>query len=168
MAGRGAGYHRSVPDVEFAFLADAAETIPGQKFHVLGGGISRIAGVQFPLRQPHLALVVGLMVAPGEVEREHELAFAIVDPSGADVAGGTGTIVPHASGEQRDALLTFSVDLWNVTFAAPGEYAVRVRVNGAERKRLPLVVGQRPLAPGETPPPEFSAPPGGTGSGPIA
>ena len=52
--------------------------------------------------------------------------------------------------------------------AAPGEDAGRVRGNGAERKRLPLVVGQRPLAPGETPPPEFSAPPGGTGSGPIA
>src|SRR5690349_14345754 len=124
-----------MPEIDFAFLADAAETIPGQKFHVLGGGISRIAGVQFPLRQPHLALVVGLMVAPGEVEREHELAFAIVDPNGADVAGGTGTSVPHAS---------------------------------AERKRLPLVVGQRPLAPGETPPPEFSAPPGATGGGPLA
>lgn len=157
-----------MPEVEFAFLADAAETIPGQKFHVLGGGISRIAGVQFPLRQPHLALVVGLMVAPGEVEREHELAFAVVDPGGTDVAGGSGTIVPHASGEQRDALLTFSVDLWNVTFAAPGEYSVRIRINGSERKRLALVVGVRPLAPGETPPPEMSAPPGVSGAGPIA
>ena len=27
-----------MPDIDFAFLADAAETIPGQKFHVLGGG----------------------------------------------------------------------------------------------------------------------------------
>jgi hypothetical protein len=157
-----------VPDVDFAFLADAAETIPGQKFHVLGGGISRIAGLQFPLRQPHLALVVGLIVAPGEVEREHELSFSILGPDGSDVANGTGSIVPHASGEQRDALLTFSVDLWNVTFPSPGEYSVSIRVNGSERKRLPLVLGRRAPLPGEAVPPEFSAPPGATDGGRIA
>ena len=28
-----------MPDIEYAFLADAAETQPGQKFHVLGGGV---------------------------------------------------------------------------------------------------------------------------------
>ncbi len=158
-----------MPDVEFAFLADAAETIPGQKFHVLGGGISRIGGVQFPLRQPHLALVVGLMIAPGEVEREHEVGFAVIDPAGTELAGGTGTIVPHATGEQRDALLTFSVDLWNVSFPEPGEYAVRIRINGSERKRLPLVVGLTPSEAGEPVPPEFSAPPGASPSrGPDA
>jgi hypothetical protein len=155
-----------VPDVDFAFLADAAETVPGQKFHVLGGGISRIAGPAYPLRQPHLALVVGLMVAPGEVEREHELGFAVTAPDGTEVAGGNGTIVPHATGEQRDALLTFSVDLWNVTFPVPGDYSVRIRVNGSERKRLPLVLARQAPGPGEAPP-EFSAPPGGT-SGPNA
>ena len=31
-----------MPDIDFAFLADAAETVPGQKFHVLGGGVARI------------------------------------------------------------------------------------------------------------------------------
>jgi len=157
-----------MPEVDFAFLADAAETIPGQKFHVLGGGISRVAGVQFPLRQPHLALGVGLTVAPGEVEREHELSFSVTAPDGSDVAGGNGTIVPHASGDRREALLTFSVDLWNVTFPAPGEYAVRIRVNGAERKRLPLVLARQAPGPGEAPTPEFSAPPGATGDGPNA
>ena len=47
-----------MPDIDFAFLADAAETIPGQKFHVLGGGVARIGGRRFPLRHPHLALVI--------------------------------------------------------------------------------------------------------------
>ena len=51
-----------MPDIDFAFLADAAETIPGQKFHVLGGGIARIGGRRFPLRHPHLALVIGLPI----------------------------------------------------------------------------------------------------------
>ena len=48
-----------MPDIDFAFLADAAETVPGQKFHVLGGGIARIGGRRFPLRHPHLALDIG-------------------------------------------------------------------------------------------------------------
>ena len=56
-----------MPDIDFAFLADAAETVPGQKFHVLGGGVARIGGRRFPLRHPHLALVIGLQVtAPGD------------------------------------------------------------------------------------------------------
>ena len=33
--------------IDFAFLADAAETLPGQKFHVLGGGVARIGGRSF-------------------------------------------------------------------------------------------------------------------------
>ena len=41
-----------MPDIDFAFLADAAETVPGQKFHVLGGGIARIGGRRFPLAPP--------------------------------------------------------------------------------------------------------------------
>jgi hypothetical protein len=36
-----------MPDIDFAFLADAAETLPGQKFHVLGGGVARIGGRSF-------------------------------------------------------------------------------------------------------------------------
>jgi len=51
-----------MPDVEFAFLADAAETPPGQKFSVLGGGVTRIGGPAFPLRHPHIALVICLAV----------------------------------------------------------------------------------------------------------
>jgi len=47
-----------MPEIDFAFLADAAETIPGQKSHVLGGGVARIGGRRFPLRHPHLALAL--------------------------------------------------------------------------------------------------------------
>ena len=50
-----------MPEIDFAFLADAAETQPGHKFNVLGGGITRIGVRPFPLCQPHLALVCGLL-----------------------------------------------------------------------------------------------------------
>src|SRR5215208_7256552 len=129
-----------MPDIDFAFVAAAAETIPGQKFHVLGGGIARIGGRRFPLRHPHLALVIGLQVTAPETEREHEIRFVLLDPDGGEVAGATGSLTARGSHDGRANVLTFSIDLWNVTFPAPGDYSFRILVNGSERKRLPLVV----------------------------
>src|SRR2546426_817007 len=63
----------NVPDIEFAFLADAADARPGQKFSVLGGGIDRIGGQTFPLQHPHISLVIGLTVTAPEMRREHEV-----------------------------------------------------------------------------------------------
>ena len=130
----------SMPDIDFAFLADAAETQPGQKFHVLGGGVSRIGGRTFPLLHPHLALVLGLLVSAPEVDREHEIRFVLLDPDGGEVAGATGNLVARGHTDARDAVLTFSIDLWNLTFPTPGDYSFRILVNGSERKRLPLLI----------------------------
>ncbi len=140
-----------MPEIDFAFLADAAETLPGQKFHVLGGGISRIGGPSFPLRQPHICLVVGLLVTGAELDHEHQIRFVLLDPDGREVTGATGGLVAHGHGDGRDNIITFSIDLWNVTFPAPGDYSVRIVVNGSERKRLPLLLVQRPdTTPGPT------------------
>jgi hypothetical protein len=129
-----------MPDIDYAFLADAAQTMPGQKFHILGGGITRIGGRSFPLRHPHLALVVGLLVTAPETERPHEIRFVLLDPDGREVAGATGSLTAHGQTGGRDATLTFAIDLWNLTFPAPGDYSFRVLVNGSERKRVPLEV----------------------------
>ena len=129
-----------MPEIEFAFLADAAETQPGQKFHVLGGGVSRIGARTFPVRHPHIALVLGLLVTAPEVDREHEIRFVLLDPDGGEVAGATGSLVARSQRDGRDATLTFSIDLWNLTFPSPGDYSFRLLVNGSERKRLPLLL----------------------------
>jgi hypothetical protein len=129
-----------MPDIEYAFLADSAQTTPGQKFHVLGGGVSRITGAAFPLRHPHLALVVGLRVSRPETDREHEIRFVLLDPDGGEVAGATGSLVAHGQADVRDTTLTFSIDIWNLTFPTPGDYSFRLLVNGSEQKRLPLEI----------------------------
>ncbi len=142
-----------MPDIDFAFLADAAETNPGQTFHILGGGVSRIGGPGFPLRHPHLALVVSLTVTAPELGREHEIRFLLLDPEGAEVASATSSLVAQGDTEGRDTTLTFSIDLWNLTFNAPGDYSFRILVNGSERRRLPLSIvqssegGTQPLVP---------------------
>ena len=99
----------------------------------------------FPLRHPHIALVVGLQVTAPETDREHEIRFVLLDPDGGEVAGAAGSLVARSQRDGRDAILTFSIDLWNLTFPAAGDYSFRILVNGSERKRLPLTL----LAPPE-------------------
>ena len=152
-------------ELEYAFLADAADAQPGQKFAVIGGGVSRIGGPGFPLRHPHLAMVVGLLVEPREFGREHELRFAVDTPEGDELSGASAVIRADGSPDSRDAVLTFSLDLWNLVFPTPGDYSIRITIDGEERKQIPLVIeqyevqgtegvdpGARPLVPPFPPP----------------
>lgn len=137
-----------MPDIAYAFLADAAQSVPGQKFNVLGGGVSRIGSRSFPLRHPHLALVVGLRVTAAETDRSHEVRLLMLDPDGAEIASATATIAMQKRPDVRDEILTFAVDLWNLTFPTGGDHSVRILVNGSERERLPLLIS---LVTGEGP-----------------
>lgn len=141
-----------MPDIEYAFLADAAEVQPGSKFHVLGGGITRLNGPSFPFVHPHLALVVGLRITSVERDREYELGFVVTAPDGSEVTTATGRVVSHGPPDATDLVLTIAVDLWNMTLKTAGEHAVRITVDGSERKRLPLLVGRAAQAPAPEPP----------------
>ncbi|HVM30979.1 MAG TPA: hypothetical protein VM305_09475 [Candidatus Limnocylindrales bacterium] len=149
-----------MPDIEYAFLADAADARPGHKFAVIGGGVSRLGGPQFPLRHPHLALVCGLLVTTPELGTEHELQFVLLTPDGKRLSNATAKIVAGGATDGRDTVLTFSLDMWNLAFPAPGDYSIRILVDGSERKRLPLVVEQRTAPPaGQQPGQEPPKPP---------
>jgi hypothetical protein len=138
-----------MPDIEYAFLADAADVQPGSKFHVLGGGVSRLTGPSFPFVHPHMSLVVGLRLGAGERNHEYDMGFLVTGPDGAQVANATGKVVARGTGDASDTIITLAVDLWNMTLKLPGEHLVRITVDGSERKRLLLTVGQagREVAP---------------------
>ena len=138
-----------MPDIEFAFLADAAQARPGEKFSVLGGGITRVGSRQFPFRHPHLALVIALSVTAPETAQEHEVRFVLLDPDGRELAGAGGVIRTAPPPDARDSVVTFAVDLWNVGFERAGDHSFRILVDGSERKRLPLVVDRLPAEPAQ-------------------
>jgi hypothetical protein len=154
-----------VPDIEYAFLADAADARPGQKFAVLGGVVTRVGGPQFPLTHPHLALVCGLTVTAIEFGLEHNLQFVMLTPRGDQLSNATATVMANGPGDGRDTVLTFSLDMWNLSFPEPGDYSIRIMIDGSERKRLPLVVEKQvqqgpdahPLAEPPFPPPTGQA-----------
>jgi hypothetical protein len=131
-----------MPEIEFAFLADAADARPGQKFAVIGGGVDRLAGQTFPLVHPHLALVIGLKITATELNQEHEVKFVLLDRNGREVTSGSANLTAQGESDGRDSLITFAVDLWNLSFTLPGDFSFRVLVDGSERKRLPLTVSQ--------------------------
>jgi hypothetical protein len=147
-----------MPDIEYAFLADSADARPGQKFHVLGGGVSRLSGRAFPLVHPHLALVVGLSVTAIEIDQPHEVQFILIAPDGSELSSANGQIVATGTGDGRDTVITFAIDLWNLTFPMEGDYWFRIHVDGTERKRLPLIVAG---VPGESPARVLPSAPGG-------
>jgi hypothetical protein len=130
-------------EIEYAFLADAADARPGQKFAVIGGGVTRLGGSAFPLRHPHLALVIGLAVTADEIGKEQELRFAVITPTGETMASAQANVVAGGQPAGRDSVLTFALDLWNLAFPMAGEYEVRIFVGGQERKSLPLSVEAR-------------------------
>ncbi len=131
-----------MPDIEYAFLADAADVQPGSKFHVLGGGVSRLTGPSFPFVHPHMSLVVGLRMSAVERNHEYDLNFLVTGPDGSQVANASGKVVARGGPDVADTIITLSVDLWNITLKAPGEHLVRITVDGSERKRILLTVGQ--------------------------
>ncbi len=139
-----------MPDIEYAFLADAAEVQPGSKFHVLGGGVTRLSGPAFPFVHPHLALVVGLRLSASERTREHDLGFVLTAPDGVPVTNATGRVISRGPSEPGDVVVAIAIDLWNMTLRIAGEHAISITIDGSERKRLPLVVA----AARESTPPE--------------
>ena len=152
-----------MPDIEYAFLADAADARPGQKFAIIGGGVTRLGGAQFPLRHPHLALVCGLTVTTTEFNKEHDLQFMLLSPDGQQLSNAAAKVVAAGPNDGRDSVLTFSLDMWNLTFPTAGDYSIRILVDGSERKRLPLIVEQQVVDPGQGRPitePPFPPPTG--------
>ncbi len=143
-----------MPEIDFAFLADAADARPGEKFNVLGGGVSRIGGTGFPLVHPHLALVVGLVLTAAEIGETHHLRFVLLAPEGQELSRAEAEIRADGLAVGADTPVTFAVDLWNLSFAVAGEYTFRVLINGSERKRLKLIL-ERAAAPGSGVVPPF-------------
>ncbi|HYI21152.1 MAG TPA: hypothetical protein VEX62_00820, partial [Candidatus Limnocylindrales bacterium] len=71
-------------------------------------------------------------------------------PEGKQLSNATAKVLANGPQDGRDSVLTFSLDMWNLSFPAPGDYSIRILVDGSERKRLPLVVEQREPAQGQS------------------
>ena len=134
-----------MPALDFAFLADAAEAEPGRKLYVLGGGIDQIAGAEFPLVHPHMALVLRFLLHPTELGRAHRLEVRMVDADGREMARIEGDIEAGAGDPMgREVAVNMVINMANTRFENPGDYGVDIMMNNQFQKSLPLRVSQVP------------------------
>lgn len=148
-------------DVEYAFLADAAETPPNGKLYVLGGGFDEIRAPQFPVTHSYLSLVVKLRFHPAECDRLHRLEIELWDPDGQRLGPHLKTEVaaprrPHAPTRPSHAQIV--LNMVGIQFPRPGEYAFHILVNGQHLRSVPLYLERVPL-PGPAGPTEDGPPP---------
>lgn len=134
-------------EVEFAFLADAAEAPAGSKLYVLGGGIEEIGARVFPATHPHLVFVLKLKLHPAECNRTHALEIEFWDPDGRRLdpaISGQFSAVRDEAFPTRPRFVQLLFNMIGLQLPAPGDYDFHVVVNGQHLKTVPLYVQMLP------------------------
>ncbi|MHB8512812.1 MAG: DUF6941 family protein [Actinomycetota bacterium] len=136
-----------MPTLDFAMLADAAEAEPGRKLYVLGGGIDQIAGPQFPLVHPHMALVMRWLLTGAEMNMRHHLEVRLVDADGKELAKIEGDIETAGMPPPgQSASVNMVINMANTRFERPGDYAFDLLMNNEHAKSQPLRIATVPIA----------------------
>lgn len=132
-------------EVDFAFLADAAE-VSNNKLYVIGGAIDTIWVPKIPFVHPHMTFVMRLLFSTAEVGNTHKLEIHIVAADGKRVAtiGGNLEIKGNssASSGRKQGLMT-ALNIANLKFDSLGDYAFEVVVDNFSLRGVPLLVAQR-------------------------
>jgi uncharacterized protein DUF6941 len=129
-------------ELDFAFLADAADVAMGKLF-VLGGAFDTIHVSGFPASHPVLAVVLRLLLSPVDLDRKHELQILLLDADAKHIASATGELLmPKAPGSPagwKQAVI-LPLRFLNVPFQQEGHYSIEILANGRMLKAIPLRV----------------------------
>jgi len=124
-------------EVEYAFLADGAQTSSDGKLYVLGGGIDKIFAKTFPAVHPFMSLVLKTKLHPSECEREHTLELELWDPDGNSIGGKVSA--KFSADRQpggRPAFMQLVLNIVQVRFERPGDYAFQILIDGQHYKSV--------------------------------
>lgn len=133
-------------DLDFAFLADAADVSMGKLF-VLGGAFDTIYVSNLPAMHPVLAVVLRLLLGPYDLDRKHQLEILLVDADGHHIASAQGELVvpksPDSPAGWKQAVI-LPLRFFNIPFQQAGHYSIEILMNGNIAKAIPLRVVQAP------------------------
>ena len=131
-------------EIEFTFLADAAQASTDGKLHVLGAGIDRLLAGQFPAVHPAITLVLKLRLHAAECDRPHNLEVELWDPDGSAV--GVKVEAQFSAARPlagRPAFTQLVLNMFQLQFERPGDYAFQVLVDGQHFRSVPLLLEQQ-------------------------
>lgn len=126
-------------DVEYAFIADAAQVVQN-KLYVMGGNIDHIFATGFPTKHLAMAFVVAFRFHPSECNRQHEIDIQLWDADGKTLIGIKGQVSaePQKDDPTRATVVPFVMDIVLQEFPKAGTYGFYVIMNGEHKKRVPL------------------------------
>ena len=132
-------------DVDFAFLADAAEVANG-KLHLVGGAFDTIWGQQAPLNYPKLSMALRLLFSPAELNRKHKVEIRIMNEDGKIIPPSIGGDLeisknPNLPKGWKQGFMTV-MNFANLNFPAFGDYSFELVVNNTSAKSIPLRIAQ--------------------------
>lgn len=136
-------------EIDFAILAERAETGSKGLLQLFGGGLNQITAAAFPALA-QLAIAVRFVGQPTEAGTTHSLSLAITSPRGErSVIPETRDIqLPASDSEDRynrpGALVVFELI---IAFVSAGPYAFHLGIDGADAKELRLLVKQGEIMP---------------------
>jgi hypothetical protein len=129
--------------LKFAFLADAATMQDDGTFAVIAGGFEVLRAEEFPVQKPVMVLIARLAFESEECNTKHTYTCEFLDPNG-------GTIFPTFVGEfsppshprhpERENTMTLCLNAAGATFSAPGDYAIRLSIDGKSVVDVPIEV----------------------------
>jgi len=133
-------------ELDFAFLADAADVTMGKLF-VMGGAFDTIHVPGFPAVHPMLAVVVRLLFKPHDLDRKHELEILLLDADGRQTASAKGDLnmpkAPGAPAGWKQAII-LPLRFYNLPFKLAGHYSFEILADGQMLKAIPLRIIEAP------------------------
>ena len=127
-------------ELEYAFIATAAQVNDDGRFSVLGGGTDTLRASKLPGAAPPLALVIKLKDDSNATALKHTVEVTMSRPNGKTetvLAGHPFWLTRRLP--DRAAGVTIVVDA-SLRMETPGEHRFHIRVDGEEVKSLPLFV----------------------------
>ncbi|MBI1978416.1 MAG: hypothetical protein HYS55_06645 [Candidatus Omnitrophica bacterium] len=132
-------------DVDFAFLADAAEVANG-KLHLVGGAFDTIWTRSTPLRYPKVSFAMRLLLSAAELDRKHRVEIKIMHEDGKVIPPSIGGELeikrnPNLPKGWKQGFLSV-MNFVDLTFPVFGDYSFELLVNNTSVKSIPLRIAQ--------------------------
>ncbi len=132
-------------ELESFFIAENAEVVSG-RFFAFGGGIDHIKAARFPAVVPSLAVIVNVLVAPGEAASVHQFRMTSIAPDGnaflTNVTREFGPLSLREDCPDLPARQSFLAHLGSVSIPVPGVYSLVVSVDEQELGRRQVFCSQ--------------------------
>jgi Family of unknown function (DUF6941) len=120
--------------LDSAFLADAADVRPDGVMYVLGGGIEHVKAKNYPVTHTGMVLIARLRGEPNECG-DHTLSARVFRPNGESWTPEIAldfSVPPNKIHPDRGNVTTICLKYFNFVFPEPGEYTIRLFVDGNE------------------------------------